>query len=304
MANESGNAESRHKGSRTEGLVLHTLESQANPGDVILQGVRFTDPKNGDVEADFLVLIPGFGVAVLEVKGGRVSYRNGQWLLTGIEKSAYERRIHPVDQARKAKHALRRYLDRQPEWSLGLIRSAWFVVMPNTPTSGDFGPEGLADQLIGESDVTNLRQRLVDVLDRGLLTEPRPDPDQIEDAVSLLFRSRDITIKNMYRPSGRLRSRRLSAGAKRGLMVSVGSALVAGLALGGYAWSQQAPSTGAECSANYEPCVPLDTDVNCSDLGFQVRVIGEDVYGLDRNGDGLGCASYGPQEGSSESAGG
>lgn len=294
MANTSGNGNGNGNG--TEGLVLHALESQAKAGDVILQGVRFTDPKNGDVEADFLLLVPGFGVAVLEVKGGKVTYQDGQWLLTGIEKPGYERRIHPVDQARKAKHALRRYLDRQPEWSLGLIRSAWFVVMPNTPTNGDFGPEGLADQLIGEADISTLRHRLVEVLDRGLLTEPRPDPDQVEDAVSLLFRSREISIKNMYRPSGTFRGRRLSAGAKKGLLAGAGAVLVAGLALGGYAWSNQGASVGADCSTNYEPCVPVDTDVNCSDLGFQVQVIGEDVYRLDGNGDGLGCESYGPKD--------
>lgn len=295
-----GKASGNGNGNGAESQVLHALESQSHAGDVILQGVRFTDPKNGDVEADFLLLIPGFGVAVLEVKGGSVSYQDGQWLLTGIDKPGYERRIHPVDQARKAKHALRRYLDRQPEWSIGLIRSAWFVVMPNTEIHGDFGPEGLTDQLVGSGQIEQLRERLVRVLDRGLLAEPRPDPDQVEDAVSLLFRSSDITIKNMYRPSGKLRGGRLSTGAKRGVMVGVGAALAAGLAIGGYAWSQHDASVGADCSSNYEPCVPVDTDVNCSDLGFQVQVIGEDIYGLDRNGDGLGCESYGPQPASSE----
>ena len=30
-------------------------------------------------EADFAVVIPSYGVFVLEVKGGRISYNNGTW---------------------------------------------------------------------------------------------------------------------------------------------------------------------------------------------------------------------------------
>jgi Nuclease-related domain. len=168
-----------------EGLVLRALERQSKPGDVILQGVRFTDPKNGDVEADFLVLIPELGVAVIEVKGGLVTYRDGEWQLTGIADPSYKRRIHPVEQARRAKHSLRRYLDRQPEWNLGLVRSSWFVVLPETSVDRDFGPEGLQDHLLGCTQMPGLRAGMAAVLDRGLLTEPRPSPEQIEDAVSL-----------------------------------------------------------------------------------------------------------------------
>ena len=30
------------------------------------------------------------------------------------------------------------------------------------------------------------------------------------------------------------------------------------------------------------------------DVGHAVKVVGRDVYGLDREGDGSGCESYGP----------
>lgn len=274
------------KGNGAEARVLHELEKQAKPGDVILQGVRFTDPKNGDVEADFLLLMPGKGVAVIEVKGGLVTYSDGEWNMSGIADPSYQRRIHPVDQARKAKHSLRRYLDRQAEWSLGLIRSAWFVVMPETEVTSDFGPEGLTDQLIGAQDVSRLRERMVAVLDRGLLTEPRPSADNVEDAVSLLFRSDTVSIRNMGRPSGRARW----FGMKPVVAVAGAGVLLAGLGFG--VWGLNGGFGGEDCSPNYEPCIPVATDLNCPEIGTQVRVIGEDIYNLDADGNGIGCESY------------
>ena len=50
------------------------------------------------------------------------------------------------------------------------------------------------------------------------------------------------------------------------------------------------PTQDAACHPSYEPCVP-DTghDLDCSDIGFRVRVIGRDEYRLDGNKDGWGC---------------
>ena len=50
------------------------------------------------------------------------------------------------------------------------------------------------------------------------------------------------------------------------------------------------PPPGPGCDPNYSgACVPVyPPDVNCN--GFEnVRVIGEDVHGLDRDNDGIGC---------------
>lgn len=54
-----------------------------------------------------------------------------------------------------------------------------------------------------------------------------------------------------------------------------------------------------ECDPNYEnpPCVPIASDVDCAGgsgngpeyVQGPVTVIGDDIYGLDRDGDGVGC---------------
>lgn len=57
-----------------------------------------------------------------------------------------------------------------------------------------------------------------------------------------------------------------------------------------------AQSSSGVCNPNYKGCVPNSkTDLDCSDikkLGLApVEVIGTDVYRLDSDGDGIGCAS-------------
>jgi endonuclease YncB( thermonuclease family) len=50
----------------------------------------------------------------------------------------------------------------------------------------------------------------------------------------------------------------------------------------------------SNCNPNYTPCVPnSSSDLDCADIGHSVQVIGSDPYGLDREGDGIGCESYG-----------
>jgi hypothetical protein len=54
---------------------------------------------------------------------------------------------------------------------------------------------------------------------------------------------------------------------------------------------------GQQCDPNYSPCVPIASDVDCAGgrgdgpayVKGPVRVIGRDIYHLDRNHDGIGC---------------
>lgn len=57
---------------------------------------------------------------------------------------------------------------------------------------------------------------------------------------------------------------------------------------------------GSDCDSNYSgACVPVDSDVDCeggsgngpSYVSGPVTVVGNDIYGLDRDGNGTGCES-------------
>ena len=53
----------------------------------------------------------------------------------------------------------------------------------------------------------------------------------------------------------------------------------------------------SNCDPNYTPCVPIASDVDCAGgsgngpayVRGPVRVIGVDIYDLDRDGDGIAC---------------
>ena len=331
----------KRNGNGAEDLVWHTLQAQLQPGETLLRNVRFTDARHGDVEVDFLILFPDAGVAVLEVKGGHVSYEAGQWLTRRSPEAEQGRRINPIEQARKGKHALRRYLDRQPEWPHGLIKSAWFVAMPNTEVTGDMGPEGKREHLIGAKDLHGLRERMRAVLTHGLDGDALPPGDWHDDALTLMLRldhqNGDVQTKAAA-PTGRHLAQWLAIGATFIVLAALTAlftvrggwlalAIIASVTAAGFAltWKRLGASqamhrirgglaiasafgiavgfagtlalfgeqvTGGDCDPNYVPCIPIADDHNCSDIKIAVRVIGEDVYGLDRDGNGVGCESY------------
>ncbi|MBR2873897.1 MAG: NERD domain-containing protein [Lentisphaeria bacterium] len=65
---------------------------------------RDLEYKLWDGEIDFLLYHPGYGILILEVKGGTISYREGQWFQE-------ERPIDPVEQAKRNKYAVRKLLE-------------------------------------------------------------------------------------------------------------------------------------------------------------------------------------------------
>ena len=76
------------------------------------------------------------------------------------------------------------------------------------------------------------------------------------------------------------------------VLASIG--IVAGAAACG---PPPSPNGGMSCDQNYSGCVPNASDVDCAGgagngpayVSGPVQVIGSDVYGLDRDGDGVGC---------------
>lgn len=53
-------------------------------------------------------------------------------------------------------------------------------------------------------------------------------------------------------------------------------------------------SSEGSCHPDYSGCLPDDGyDLDCAEVGRPVRVSGGDEYGLDRDGDGMGCEASG-----------
>ena len=121
--------------SGTEQQVWERLAAGLSPDCILIANQRLTD-QDKDHEADLVVLMPEAGILVLEVKGGSARFDGQQWW---TNRGSGEQKCWPVDQARDAKHALRRYVESDPRWG-GRGHVAWShgVVLPHTRLGNDF----------------------------------------------------------------------------------------------------------------------------------------------------------------------
>jgi hypothetical protein len=94
--------------------------------------------RQGDGEADFVLLHAAYGLLILEVKGGGITTRGGVWYPT--DRFGTEHQIkNPFDQARDSKYALLEYLGGLTP-PLKQIPVNYCVVFPNVTVERPLGP--------------------------------------------------------------------------------------------------------------------------------------------------------------------
>ncbi|MDT0203803.1 NERD domain-containing protein [Nocardioides sp. AE5] len=115
--------------------VFETLRDGLGDDDVVIANLRLTDEAK-DHEADFVVLMPGIGIAVLEVKGGSVWFDAEGWKQ---RRGGGEVRIDPVEQVRTTKYAIRSYVAADERWGRR-NHVAWGhgLVTPHAEFGNDF----------------------------------------------------------------------------------------------------------------------------------------------------------------------
>ncbi|MFI7481488.1 NERD domain-containing protein [Kocuria sp. M1R5S2] len=173
-------------GSGAERAVWEALHEQLPDDAVLVSGQRIT---GDDVEAelDLLVLWPGVGNAVIEVKGGRVSLRDGCWRQSGRDG---EHRLHrsPLEQARTGMHALLDYLN--PRLSRGAGRTTFCAALPYTRLPRDWDvPDAPRDRLFDAGDLAGIAGRLNQLLRRSTRAHEPPDEATVQYIVKNLRRT-------------------------------------------------------------------------------------------------------------------
>lgn len=123
---------------RSERLVAAALKTLPDDWTVIHHVVWQSKRagKQGDGEADFVLLHPRRGILIVEVKGGGIDIQNGRWTTKNRYGRVFE--ISPFEQAVASKHALVRWLkfarlDRK-------ARVGHAVVFPDIATIEHLGP--------------------------------------------------------------------------------------------------------------------------------------------------------------------
>ncbi|MBA3523954.1 MAG: NERD domain-containing protein, partial [Geodermatophilaceae bacterium] len=161
----------------SEQLVWQTLRDTLPPGALLLANRRVTD-RTKDHEADLVVALPGYGVAVLEVKGWGVEHDGRTWT---IERHKKRVPIDPVAQARDARYALRDYVGRDPRWgSRPTLRWAHLVVLPRRTLPADFAlPDCPRWMVVDGEQLPSIAEHLTDVLREQINGHAVPDTGDV-----------------------------------------------------------------------------------------------------------------------------
>lgn len=190
----------------SERVVWQALRSQLRDSDILMHGIRFTDPVEGDVEIDLLILMPDAGAIVIEVKGGLITFTDGQFHQSDGEST---RPVNPLGQARKGEYALRRFATSQPTWSRGPLRVNWMVAFPYTSVRAGMGPEAPPNVVIGADDLEEAAGRVYDRLQDVSLHTRVPAHGWADDLVDLLRGNAATPLEIITRTE--LRRRRIDA---------------------------------------------------------------------------------------------
>lgn len=130
-------------GGRAERAVWEVLCGQLPDEAVLFHGLRLQERQH-EYEADLVVLLPGAGWAVIEVKGGDVRREEGVW---EQRQQGYWRRIDPVGQVQDCRHVLQRYLARHGSQAEN-YRAVHLVALPDRDANDRFEASGLPRALL------------------------------------------------------------------------------------------------------------------------------------------------------------
>ncbi|MGY1669445.1 NERD domain-containing protein [Geodermatophilus sp. SYSU D00710] len=169
--------------SHAEREFAEALRDQLPDDAVMVCGQRFSDRRE-DREADVIVAWPGFGIAVIEVKGGSVSLQGAEWRQSS---NGVDRRIHPVDQAVRCKYLLREYLRQDRRWRAGDPRMVHLVALPATVVPDGFAaPDAPRWMVIDRTDLAEAAARVASALRRCETDIEPPTAEDVEVFVDCL----------------------------------------------------------------------------------------------------------------------
>ncbi len=150
---------------RGEQAVWEALERQLPADSAVFYSVRLPQGSS-EREIDFVVAVPDLGIAVLEVKGGRV-YRAEDgtfWSQRGDEHKKL--RQSPMEQASEVRHLLTEWL-RARDLLAGHARIQHLVVLPHTNTEAYDAHDFRATQVVDTRDMPHLGKRLFTAIQDG-----------------------------------------------------------------------------------------------------------------------------------------
>ncbi|MGH3408542.1 MAG: NERD domain-containing protein [Streptosporangiaceae bacterium] len=158
-------------GRTAERRVWEILRDQLPADAALLHSVAMIE-RAVEHEADLVVAWPGVGVAVIEVKGGQLSRRDGRWYQSS-RGDTHPIKKDPVVQAQDCRHVLRR-LVRERGSEAANARWAHLVAFPFTDIGPGWSYAGCPrDMILARKDLATAVGRIRTVIERrGVGYEP------------------------------------------------------------------------------------------------------------------------------------
>lgn len=145
----------------SEQMVFEELKNNLSNDWIVFHSfdylIRDSERQLWDGEIDFLLYHETKGFLVIEVKGGTISYVNGQWLQNGVP-------IDPVEQAKHNKYAVLKLLEEKHGSKIPL-RFAHAVCFPSCGKDASVWPPEASGIVITRNELANIEQiacRLID----------------------------------------------------------------------------------------------------------------------------------------------
>ena len=165
-----------------EKVVWQHLRDQL-PDDAFLGANIGLQSHDDFYEADVVVGLPGFGFAVIEVKGGAVAHTDDGWVQFTPRGP---RTMDPAKQANRGKRLLDSYV-QQRGWSHGPIRFEHLVAFPDVDFDDSPPAPDLARwALIARGDLGNAAECVQRALHERVSHHPRPTAEWVEEFADLV----------------------------------------------------------------------------------------------------------------------
>ncbi|MBS1955200.1 MAG: NERD domain-containing protein [Cyanobacteria bacterium SZAS-4] len=143
--------------SRAERKVFKMFcEDTATKSWTVLHSLALSEDKSirpyGEI--DFVVLVPGFGIVCLEVKGGGIKTIDGVWFTTGADGVEKALKRSPFTQARESMFMLRKHLGDKGGQKSGLMhyQTCYIVIFPDC-LCPSLSPEFTRSEVIDSTDL-------------------------------------------------------------------------------------------------------------------------------------------------------
>ena len=166
--------------SRAEQAFHRALGAKLPAGWFAWHSVRIRTRDNFEGEGDFVLAIPERGVIIIEVKGGAIEKRGGEWLQNGrpMEHS-------PRSQAHGYMNKLLRKLEERCAGGVPWLAIA--TAFPDTPFAQEPTQGDLAGAVLGQQDLAYLNDALPALVERLFAGKPAPRSSRFIEALHDLW---------------------------------------------------------------------------------------------------------------------